>query len=68
MAVYLDKEYKLYMDNFYNYISLADNLILHKKYVYGTLRTNRKENPKHIIYIKTKERRSLGTEESSSYL
>lgn len=52
---YLDKGYILYMDNFYNSVALTKLLSGRKTYVCGTLRANRKENPKDIVGRKLKK-------------
>lgn len=51
---YLDKGYALYMDNFYNSVSLTKLLYTRKTYVCGTLRSNRKGNPKDVVNRKLK--------------
>ncbi|XP_025421144.1 piggyBac transposable element-derived protein 4-like [Sipha flava] len=51
----------LYMDNYYNSIKLAHNLLSKETYCTGTLRQNRKDNPKDITSIKLKVgERSVG--------
>lgn len=52
---YLDKGYKLYMDNFYNSVSLTKLLTAHKTYICGTLRNNRKGNPQVVVSSKLKK-------------
>lgn len=42
------------MDNFYNSVKLAQKLLDLKTHCTGTLRTNRKDNPKHIATKKLK--------------
>lgn len=51
---YLDKGYKVYMDNFYNSVTLTKLLNTRKTYVCGTLRSNRKENPRDLVSRKLK--------------
>ncbi|XP_018397169.1 PREDICTED: piggyBac transposable element-derived protein 4-like [Cyphomyrmex costatus] len=52
---YLDKGYTVYMDNFYNSITLTKLLNTRKTYVCGTLRNNRKGNPEDVINRKLKK-------------
>ena len=49
MDGYLDIGHSLYMDNFYNSVSLIKQLTLRSTYVCGTLRANRKGNPKELV-------------------
>ena len=48
MQPYLDKGHGLYMDNFYNSVSLSELLHVRKIYIIGTLKTNWKDDPKSI--------------------
>lgn len=41
--------HSLYMDNFYNSVKLANDLLENKTYVTGTLRANRKGNPAEVV-------------------
>ena len=43
------------MDNFYNSVSLAKELTLRSTYICGTLRSNRKGNPKELVKQKLKK-------------
>lgn len=52
---YLDKGYTLYMDNFYNSVTLTKLLNTRKTYVCGTLRNNRKGNPRDVVHRKLKK-------------
>ncbi|KII68862.1 hypothetical protein RF11_10118 [Thelohanellus kitauei] len=52
---YLDKGYTLYMDNFYNSVTLTKLLNTRKTYVCGTLRNFRKVNPKDVVDRKLKK-------------
>jgi len=45
---FLNKGHHLFMDNFYNSVGLSKILLEHKTYTTGTLRSNRKLNPKQI--------------------
>lgn len=49
MEGFLDKGYILYADNFYNSVSLTKTLTARSTYLCGTLRKNRKENPKEVV-------------------
>jgi len=49
MDNYLDKGHSLFMDNYYNSVQLAHKLLKRKTYCTGTLRSNRKDNPKEIV-------------------
>lgn len=55
MEPYLNKGRHLFMDNFYNSIPLSENLLHnYKTHTTGTLRSNRKGNPKEITDKKLK--------------
>lgn len=45
----LFKGHSLYMDNYYNSVNMARTLISKNTYCTGTLRSNRKKNPKDIV-------------------
>lgn len=49
MQPYLDKGHELYMDNYYNSIGLSKKLLQCKTHTTGTLRKDRKENPKTLF-------------------
>jgi len=49
----------LYMDNFYNSVQLSRKLLQKKTYVTGTLRSNRKHNPREVIAQKLKKGESI---------
>lgn len=51
----LDVGHSLFMDNFYNSVNLVHELLERKTYVTGTLRKNRKGNPKEVIAAKPKK-------------
>ena len=55
MADYLDKGHELYVDNFYNSVALAEYLIKKNTYIIGTLKENRKGNPKELLKKKLKK-------------
>ena len=52
---YLSKGHHLFMDNFYNSIELSKELLRHKTHTTGTLRSNRKGNPKEVTSKKLKK-------------
>jgi len=52
MEPYLGKGHTVYMDNFYNSIPLAQFLFENQTMVVGTLRKNRKDNPKDTLNAK----------------
>ncbi|XP_031358920.1 piggyBac transposable element-derived protein 4-like [Photinus pyralis] len=54
MKDYLNKGHVLHMDNFYNSVRLTTLLSEMKTYLCGTLRSNRKGNPKVVIAEKLK--------------
>lgn len=58
MRPYLNKGHHLFMDNFYNSITLSKILLENKTHTTGTLRSNRKFNPTHITSktVKLKKR------------
>ena len=55
MNDYLDKGYAVYVDNFYNSVGLAKYLSTRSTYITGTLRSNRKNNPKDATSAKLKK-------------
>ena len=55
MDNYFGKGYILYMDNFYNSVALTDVLSSKQTYVCGTLRSNRRGNPKEVVKQKLKK-------------
>lgn len=55
MTPYLDKGHNLFMDNFYNSLNLSTYLLSKQTHVTGTLRANRKYNPKEVIEAKLKK-------------
>lgn len=46
---YLDKGYIVFTDNYYNSVSLTKFLTTKNTYICGTLRFDRKENPKELV-------------------
>lgn len=49
MQNYFGKGHTVYMDNFYNSVQLVQHLFDNKITVVGTLRKNRKNNPKEVL-------------------
>lgn len=54
MEPYLDKGHHLFMDNFYNSVALSSLLLTRNTHTTGTLRSNRKNNPKEVVSAKLK--------------
>ncbi|KAJ8936088.1 hypothetical protein NQ314_012497 [Rhamnusium bicolor] len=52
---YLGNGHAIFMDNFYNSYTLAKQLLDLKTYCTGTLRSDRKDNPKDIMKAKLKK-------------
>jgi hypothetical protein len=50
----------IYTDNYYTSIDLAHSLLEKQTHLVGTLRSNRKLNPKAVIDKKLKKRRNSG--------
>ena len=55
MSEFLNKGYHLFTDNWYNSVSLMEFLSQKKTYVTGTLRADRKGNPKKVMSAKLKK-------------
>lgn len=54
MEDHLYKGHSLFMDNYYNSVNVAHKLFKKKTYCTGTLRSNKKHNPKSVIDKKLK--------------
>lgn len=52
---FLGKGHTLYLDNYYNSVRLAEYLYDNKTHVVGTLRKNRKGNPKVVVSYKLRK-------------
>lgn len=65
LSKYVNKGYSVYMDNFYNSVNLAQKLLTLKTYCSGTLRVNRKNNPKEVSQRKLKRGESIAKFNSS---
>ena len=55
MTPFLNKGYHVFTDNYCNSVSLTEYLSNHGTYITGTLRKNRKRNPKKVIGEKVKK-------------
>jgi len=55
MEPYLQKGYHVFTDNYYNSVALTKFLTSQKTYITGTLRKDRKGNPKKVISSKLKK-------------
>lgn len=51
----LNRGHSIYMDNFYNSFHLASKLLSHDTYCTGTLRPDRKHNPKAVTHANLKK-------------
>lgn len=67
-AEYLNFGRTMYVDNWYSSVHLADLLGEQKTHLVGTLRTNRKQNPKEVIQKKLKKGESCSMRSSSNVL
>lgn len=54
MKPYLMKGHELFMDNYYNSVTLSEKLLDYKTHTNGTLRSNRRHNPKNLVTKKLK--------------
>jgi len=54
MKPFLNKGHSLYIDNFYNSVTLSNILLEKKTHTTGTLRSNRRGNPKEVTTKKLK--------------
>lgn len=55
MQPYLMKGHTLFMDNYYNSVDLSKKLLYYQTHSVGTLRSNRKRNPKQVTGRKLKK-------------
>ncbi|KAG5880822.1 hypothetical protein JTB14_019466 [Gonioctena quinquepunctata] len=55
MQPYLMKGHTLFMDNYYNSVTLSEKLLNSRTHSVGTLRSNRKRNPKEVTEKKLKK-------------
>jgi len=68
MAPYLNKGHHLFMDNYYNSVNLSNLLLKHKTHTTGTLRSNRRGNPKYVIQKKLKKGDHIWKRQKSVYI
>ncbi|CAG5010492.1 unnamed protein product [Parnassius apollo] len=68
MRPYLLKGHQLYMDNYYNSVTLSQKLVDLKTHTTGTLRSNRKDNPKDIIKKKLKKNQHVWVRKNKVYV
>lgn len=67
MEPYLDKGHNLYMDNYYNSLSLSKKLLHRRTHTTGTLRKDRKENPKTLFKKSLKKGEHFWQQKGSVY-
>nr|CAH7734254.1 unnamed protein product [Callosobruchus chinensis] len=60
MKPFLHKGHELYMDNYYNSVRLSQKLLSFKTHTTGTLRANRRGNPKNVTKRKLKKANTFG--------
>lgn len=63
MYPYLGKGHSLYMDNYYNRVTISNVLLNKQTHVTGTLRNNRKGNPKEVVNNNLKKMNMYGNGE-----
>lgn len=68
MEPFLDKGHHLIMDNYYNSVPLCNKLLQRKTHTTGTLRTNRKGNPKSLISRKLKKGEHIWSRKGKVYV
>lgn len=68
MRPYLLKGHHLYMDNFYNSVSLCKKLLGLRTHTVGTLRSNRKGNPDSIVKKKLKKGEHVWVRKNNVYV
>ena len=64
MVKLLDRDHALYVDNFYASVPLAKTLLNQKTLICVTLRKNRKDLPKNIVFTKLKKDSTLKNKKS----
>ncbi|KAJ8930820.1 hypothetical protein NQ314_016352 [Rhamnusium bicolor] len=55
MELYLDRGHHIFTDNFYNSVALSKKLLKKKTHTTGTLRSDRRNNPKATLKLKKRE-------------
>lgn len=68
LADLLDKGYILYTDNYYTSVSLAHKLLAQNTHLVGTLRKNRKYNPKDVIDQKLNKGDTIARESNTGVI
>ncbi|CAI6350546.1 unnamed protein product [Macrosiphum euphorbiae] len=68
MNNYLNKGFSLYMDNYYNSVTLSNTLLELKTHTTGTLRKNRKGNPKVVVDNKLKKGQHVWRRKNNVYV
>lgn len=68
MKPYILKGHELFMDNYYNSYGLSQKLLDLKTHTNGTLRTNRKENPKEVMKKKLKKGEHVWVRKNNVYV
>ncbi|XP_008189696.1 piggyBac transposable element-derived protein 3-like [Acyrthosiphon pisum] len=68
IAPYLNKGHHLFMDNYYNSVNLSNLLLKHKTHTTGTLRSNRRGNPKCVVQKKLKPGDHIWKRQNSVYI
>ncbi|XP_063635050.1 piggyBac transposable element-derived protein 4-like [Cydia splendana] len=68
MDPYLLKGHHLYMDNYYNSVTLSQKLLDLETHTTGTLRSNRKDNPKEVTQKKLKKNQHVWTRKNNVYV
>ncbi|XP_053613881.1 piggyBac transposable element-derived protein 4-like [Plodia interpunctella] len=68
MGPYLLKGHHLFMDNYYNSVNLSQRLLDLKTHTNGTLRVNRKDNPKEVVDRKLKKGEHVWVRKNKVYV
>lgn len=68
MEPYLDKGHHLYLDNFYNSVTLSKMLLKRKTHTTGILRSNRKGNPGGILKTKLERGKQVWARKGHIYI
>jgi len=68
LEAFLDKVHTVFMDNYYNSISLSRELLNRKTHTTGTLRSNRKGNPKCVTTKKLKSGEYIWRRQENIYV
>lgn len=68
MKPFVLKGHELFMDNYYNSYGLSQKLLDLRTHTNGTLRTNRKENPKEVMKKKLKKGEHVWVRKNNVYV